>query len=111
MFLTRLLGLGRFFAEGGDQTENVNSLLQDLENLLFHGWVRALVLGGIALFAVVRGVMIGMAIVRAADDAGEKDKAIKGLKTLIIGVAIVLVLYFAAGAIIGLIANGAGADK
>ena len=110
MFLTRLaLGLGRFFADGEAATENeteVKGLLKQVQDLIFGGWVRALILGGVALFAVIRGVMIGIAIVQAADNEQEKAKAIKGLKTLIIGVAIVLVLYFAAGAIINVISRG-----
>lgn len=108
MFLTKLsLFAGRFLADT-ETNEAADQLVDSIYKLLFTGWVRGLVLGGVALFAIIRGVMIGMAIVKAADDEGEKSKQIKGLKTLIIGVAIVLVLYFAAGLIFRLISGGLG---
>ncbi|MBE6124192.1 MAG: hypothetical protein E7184_01430 [Erysipelotrichaceae bacterium] len=107
--LTKLqLKLGMFLAEGeiasGDN-ENANNLLNKIYELFFSGTVRILILTGLGLFAVIKGVMLGMGIVQAADDQQQRKEKINSLKYMVIGVVLVVVLYLSAGYIINLISD------
>jgi len=103
-----LTKLGLFLAEeGGDlsdlkEAEDAEGFLKVLEDFVFGETTMAIIGVALTLFLVIKGVMVGMKIVKAADDTSERKQAIDSLKYMIIGVVIVAVLYYGAGAIVGL---------
>lgn len=106
--LTKLqLKLGMFLVEGDTPDENAEGILDTIYNFFFSGWVKTLILTGLGLFLVIKGVMLGVGIVQAADDQQQRKEKINALKYMIIGVVLVIVLYLSAGAIIDLIAGSA----
>lgn len=104
--LARLqLKLGAFLASGKKPEEQADGILKTVQDFFFTGWVKTLILTGLGLFLVVKGVMLGVGIVQAADDQQQRKEKINALKYMIIGVVLVIVLYLSAGAIIELIAS------
>ena len=106
--MSLLTRLGLFLAEGGlgdtvkDQ-EDAQSFLQTLLDEYIYGETVQAILGiALVLFLIVKGVMVGMKIVKAADDTSARKEAIDSLKYMIIGVAIVAILYYGSGVIVGM---------
>lgn len=104
--LARLqLKLGAFLATGTPENEHAEGILKTIQDFFFDGWIKTLILTGLGLFLVIKGVMLGVGIVQAADDQQQRKEKINALKYMIIGVVLVIVLYLSAGAIIELIAS------
>ncbi len=108
--LTRLqMKAGMMLAVSGQgnktSEDDADKLINTIYEFFFSGWVRVLILTGLGLFLVIKGVMIGVGIVQASDDQQQRKEKINALKYLIIGVVLVVVLYMGAGAIINMIAN------
>lgn len=93
----------------GEKTDEkqAEDLINTIYDFFFSGWVRVLILTGLGLFLVIKGVMLGVGIVQAADDQQQRKEKINALKYMVIGVVLVIVLYLGAGAIINMIANSA----
>ena len=106
--MSLLTRLGLFLAEGGlgdtvKDEETAEGFLDKILNEYIYGDTVQAVLGiALVLFLIVKGVMVGMKIVKAADDTSARKEAIDSLKYMIIGVAIVAILYYGSGAIVGL---------
>lgn len=110
--LTKLQMKAGMLLVGGDtgntkENENAEKLIDTIYDFFFTGWVRVLILTGLGLFLVIKGVMLGMGIVQAADDQQQRKEKINALKYMVIGVVLVIVLYLGAGAIINMIAGAA----
>ena len=103
-----LTRLGLFLAEGGlgetvEGKDDAGEFLQTLLDEYIYGDTIQLILGlALVLFLIIKGVMVGMKIVKAADDTSARKESIDSLKYMIIGVAIVAILYYGSGAIVGL---------
>ena len=106
--MSLLTRLGLFLAEGGlgdtvKGEEDAQSFLQTLLDDYVYGETVQAILGiALVLFLIVKGVMVGMKIVKAADDTSARKEAIDSLKYMIIGVAIVAILYYGSGVIVGM---------
>ena len=106
--MSLLTRLGLFFAEGGlgetvEGAEDAGTFLQTLLDEYIYGETVQLILGlALVLFLIIKGVMVGMKIVKAADDTSARKEAIDSLKYMILGVAIVAILYYGSGVIVGL---------
>ncbi len=109
--MSLLTRLGLFLAEGGlggieggsGDDASAQTFLENLLNDYIYGTEVQAILGvALVLFLIIKGVMVGMKIVKAADDTSARKEAIDSLKYMIIGVAIVAVLYYGSGAIVGL---------
>ena len=106
--MSLLTRLGLFLAEGGlgetvDKDQDAGTFLQTLLDEYIYGETVQLILGlALVLFLIIKGVMVGMKIVKAADDTSARKEAIDSLKYMILGVAIVAILYYGSGAIVGL---------
>ena len=106
--MSLLTRLGLFLAEGGlgdtvKDTEDAETFLQTLLDDYIYGPTVQAILGiALVLFLIVKGVMVGMKIVKAADDTSARKEAIDSLKYMIIGVAIVAILYYGSGVIVGM---------
>lgn len=109
--LTRLQMKAGMMLVGGngntEKNEDAETLINTIYDFFFTGWVRVLILTGLGLFLVIKGVMLGVGIVQAADDQQQRKEKINALKYMVIGVVLVIVLYLGAGAIINMIANSA----
>lgn len=107
--LTRLQMKAGMLLVGGDgnaeTNEDAKKLIDTIYDFFFTGWVRVLILTGLGLFLVIKGVMLGIGIVQAADDQQQRKEKINALKYMVIGVVLVIVLYLGAGAIIDMIAD------
>lgn len=97
--------------EGSGKDKESEALIDTIYDFFFSGWVRTLILTGLGLFLVIKGVMLGVGIVQAADDQQQRKEKINALKYMIIGVVLVIVLYLSAGAIINLIADSASSGE
>ena len=100
-----LTRLGWFLAidDATKDSENAGDFLQDILNNYIYGDDVKLILGlALVLFLIIKGVMVGMKIVKAADDTSARKEAIDSLKYMIIGVAIVAILYYGSGFIVGM---------
>lgn len=106
--MSLLTRLGLFLAEGGlgetvEGSEDAGTFLQTLLDEYIYGETVQLILGlALVLFLIIKGVMVGMKIVKAADDTSARKEAIDSLKYMILGVAIVAILYYGSGVIVGL---------
>ena len=104
--LTRLFFLAGEGTEGGMADlsgEDAQGFLEKLLNDYVYGATTQAILGvALVLFLIIKGVMVGMKIVKAADDTSARKEAIDSLKYMILGVAIVAILYYGSGAIVGL---------
>ena len=106
--MSLLTRLGLFLAEGGlgetvEGAEDAGTFLQTLLDEYIYGETVQLILGlALVLFLIIKGVMVGMKIVKAADDTSARKEAIDSLKYMILGVAIVAILYYGSGVIVGL---------
>lgn len=107
--MSLLTRLGLFLAEGGanlgglEGEESAGTFLQTLLDEYIYGDTIQLILGlALVLFLIIKGVMVGMKIVKAADDTSARKEAIDSLKYMIIGVAIVAILYYGSGALVRL---------
>jgi len=100
--LTRLA----FLAAEGDglvqKSDDASGFLQSLLDAVYSPTVQLLLGLALVLFLIAKGVMVGMKIVKAADDTSARKEAIDSLKFIILGVVIVAVLYYGSGAIVNL---------
>ena len=101
----RLLRRLAFLAEDTQLVEKQDSatgFLQSLLDAVYDPTVQLLLGLALVIFLIAKGVMIGMKIVKAADDTSARKEAIDSLKYIILGVIIVAVLYYGSGAIVNL---------
>ena len=100
-----LTRVGLFLASGGmsedlNQDGTIGDFLQSLLDYVYKTEVQAIIGVGLVLLLIIKGVMVGMKIVKAADDTSARKEAIDSLKFMIIGVAIVAVLYYGSAALV-----------
>lgn len=102
----RLLTRLAFLAAEGDglvqKSDDASGFLQSLLDAVYSPTVQLLLGLALVLFLIGKGVMVGMKIVKAADDTSARKEAIDSLKFIILGVVIVAVLYYGSGAIVNL---------
>ena len=98
MFLARLLTfLGEVTPEtdGGEDLDGLwNTILGIKDDLM------PFVYGALALFLVVKGALLGVQIVKAADEPQVRQEKIGSLKWLVIGIAVAFGVAFAADTVI-----------
>ena len=104
--LTKLFFLAGETGEGGMADlsgEDAKGFLDKLLSDYVYGTTTQAILAvALVLFLIIKGVMVGMKIVKAADDTSQRKEAIDSLKYMILGVAIVAILYYGSSAIVGL---------
>ena len=86
---TFLNGLMPLTSDDGIKTNNdeINSLLDQLKEIV-DGTIMPIIYVVLGLFLVVKGGILGMQIVKAADEPQVRQEKIGSLKWLVIGVAI-----------------------
>jgi len=91
--------------EGGKipvNTENddINNLLKFLDETV-DTYILPIIYAVLALFLVVKGALLGVQIVKAADEPQVRQEKINSLKWLVIGVAITFLVVIAADVVLG----------
>lgn len=98
--LTFLAGDGALSDLSGQ--ESATGFLKGLLDVVYGSTVQLILGLALVLFLIFKGVMIGMKIVKAADDTSARKEAIDSLKYIILGVIVVAVLYYGSNAIVRL---------
>ena len=88
----------------GFEGSEVNEALQKVVDLV-HGPVLDVIMIVLGLFLVVKGAILGVQIVKAADEPQVRQEKIGSLKWLIIGIAVAYGITFAAKAILSTFKN------
>ena len=81
-----------------DLDESLSSAFAKLEGVV--GTVLTIIYIVLGLFLVIKGALIGMQIVKAADEPQVRQEKISSLKWLVIGVAIAYAVTFVADLVI-----------
>ena len=91
-----MLGLINLLAEGTDTLTDsgLNEAMAKVQEIV--GTITTIIYFALGLFLVVKGALIGMQIVKAADEPQVRQEKIGSLKWLVIGVAIAYAVTFAA---------------
>ena len=100
--LTFLAGEGDGLLSDLSGETSATGFLEGLLDVVYGSTVQLILGLALVLFLIAKGVMVGMKIVKAADDTSARKEAIDSLKFIILGVIIVAVLYYGSGAIVRL---------
>ena len=95
-----MLGLINFLVEVATDNEGINNAWATIEKIV-DDTVIPLIYAAIGLFLVVKGAILGMQIVKAADEPQVRQEKIGSLKWLVIGVAIAFGVVFLADTLMG----------
>lgn len=82
------------------EDENIEGLMSQITNIV-HGTVMPIIWAVLGLFLVVKGTLIGVQIVKAADEPQVRQEKVGSLKWLVIGVAIAYGASFLVSAVVG----------
>jgi hypothetical protein len=105
MFLARLLTFLEDGAAGGDA--DIIQFWDKIEGIV-NDTVMPLIYAALGLFLVVKGAILGMQIVKAADEPQVRQEKIGSLKWLIIGVAVAFGVAAVAQIVVNYFADQAG---
>ena len=94
-----MLGLINFLIEGVTD-EGINNAWATIQDIV-DNTVIPVIYAAIGLFLVVKGAILGMQIVKAADEPQVRQEKIGSLKWLVIGVAIAFGVVFLADTLMG----------
>ena len=100
--LTFLAGEGTGILDEAAKETTIDGFLGALLEAVYDPTVQLILGLALVLFLIAKGVMIGMKIVKAADDTSARKEAIDSLKFIILGVIVVAVLYYGSGAVVRL---------
>lgn len=81
-----MLSLVNFLAKAETSDKGINDLLADLSGVV--DTIMIIIYAVLGLFLVVKGALLGVQIVKAADEPQVRQEKIGSLKWLVIGVAI-----------------------
>ena len=97
--------------DGGENTENPTvSKVREILTGVVDGTIMPIIYIVLALFLVVKGAILGVQIVKAADEPQVRQEKIGSLKWLVIGIAIAYGVTFAADLVIGYFAQSLGGE-
>ena len=105
-----MLELINLLAEATSSVDtSISSAMAIVENIV--DTITTVIYFALGLFLVVKGALIGMQIVKAADEPQVRQEKIGSLKWLVIGVAIAYAVTIAADLLTGYFAGAFGVKK
>ena len=100
MHMWRLVNLVVTLSEAGtvtgDNTSGISDALETVKGIV-NNVVLPIIYAVLGLFLVVKGALLGVQIVKAADEPQVRQEKIGSLKWLVIGIAIAFAVTYAAG--------------
>ena len=108
--MMRLITMLNSTVPGGEGNETTSKIYDILHNVV-DGTLMPIIYIVLGLFLVVKGAILGMQIVKAADEPQVRQEKIGALKWLVIGVAIAYGVTVAADIVIGYFADTMAAES